>query len=65
MEYSLPIQYTKEAILSIKDFIIKESLYVNFPLVVRFSAKDDILLSTCEGPCDQVSIGVIMYRPYL
>ena len=65
MEYSLPIQYTKDAILNIRDFIIKESLYVNFPLEVRFTARDDILFSTCEGPYDQVWIGVVMYRPYL
>lgn len=65
MEYSLPIQFTKEALLNIRDFIIKESLLVNFPLEVRFTAKDDIFLSTCEGPYDQVWIGVVMYRPYL
>lgn len=51
--------------IDLKEVIKNEAFYVNFPLEVRFTAKDDIFLSTCEGPADQCWIGVVMYRPYL
>lgn len=48
----------------LKAFIEKEKLCVNFPLEVRFTGKDDIFLSSCEG-WDSCWIGAVMYRPNL
>lgn len=48
----------------LKELIVKKGYCVNFPLEVRFTARDDVLLSSCEG-WDACWIGVVMYRPNL
>ncbi|TNV78863.1 hypothetical protein FGO68_gene10845 [Halteria grandinella] len=64
MEYAIPVQHTKEAMLQIREMIERKGYCVNFPLEVRFTGKDDILASSCEG-WDACWIGVVMYRPGL
>jgi L-gulono-1,4-lactone dehydrogenase len=49
MEYAIPAEHAREAIGRIRDFIDKSGLKINFPLEVRFTAGDDIPLSTAYG----------------
>ena len=48
---------------SLNEFINKNQLKVHFPIEIRFSKEDDILLSPSYGR-DTCWIGIIMFKPY-
>jgi L-gulonolactone oxidase len=62
-EWAIPIEHTAEAILQIRQMIIKKDYQVHLPIEVRFVKGDDIWLSPCQGR-DSCYIGVITYMPY-
>ncbi|MBT6030111.1 MAG: FAD-binding protein [Crocinitomicaceae bacterium] len=45
MEYNVPIEYFKTALLELKELIEKEEIDVHFPIECRFVKKDDIMIS--------------------
>ncbi len=49
MEYAIPRAHAREALLAVRDLIDGEGLRVSFPVEVRFTAPDDIPLSTAHG----------------
>jgi L-gulono-1,4-lactone dehydrogenase len=46
MEYSIPAAACGEALQRVRDFVASSGLLLNFPVEVRFTAADDIPLST-------------------
>jgi L-gulonolactone oxidase len=65
MEYAIPRMHAAEALLAVRDLIETEDLRVSFPVEVRFTAADDVPLSTAHGR-DTCYIAVHMARgmPY-
>ena len=65
MEYSVPRAHALEAIQGVRDVIDRAGLRVSFPIEVRFTAPDDIPLSTAYGR-DNCYVAVHMARgvPY-
>ena len=65
MEYAIPRQYCGEALQRIRSMIDDKGHLISFPVEVRFTAKDDIALSTASGR-DSAYIAVHMYKgmPY-
>lgn len=65
MEYSVPRAAGAEALRRVKSFIDSSGLRISFPIEVRFSAGDDIPLSTAFGE-ERCYIAVHVYRgmPY-
>jgi FAD-linked oxidoreductase len=61
MEYAIPRAHAREAVLAVRDLIDGEGLRVSFPVEVRFTAPDDIPLSTAHGR-DTCYIAVHMAR---
>jgi len=61
MEYAIPRQYCGEALQRIRSMIDSKGHKVSFPVEVRFTAKDDIALSTASGR-DSAYIAVHMYK---
>ncbi len=61
MEYAIPRQYCGEALQRIRSMIDEKGHKVSFPVEVRFTAKDDIALSTASGR-DSAYIAVHMYK---
>ena len=61
MEYAIPRQYCGEALQRIRSMIETKGHKVSFPVEVRFTAKDDIALSTASGR-DSAYIAVHMYK---
>jgi len=61
MEYAIPRQYCGEALQRIRSMIDTKGHKVSFPVEVRFTAKDDIALSTASGR-DSAYIAVHMYK---
>ncbi len=49
MEYAIPREHASEALLAVRDLIDDEGLSVSFPVEVRFTAPDDVPLSTAHG----------------
>ncbi|HVT78074.1 MAG TPA: D-arabinono-1,4-lactone oxidase [Acidimicrobiales bacterium] len=49
MEYSVPRQHVGTALNGIRKLIDDEKLFIGFPVEVRFTAGDDIPLSTASG----------------
>ncbi|MEX2256734.1 MAG: D-arabinono-1,4-lactone oxidase [Acidimicrobiia bacterium] len=49
MEYAIPREHAVEAVLAVRELIQREDLMVSFPVEVRFTAPDDIPLSTAHG----------------
>jgi L-gulonolactone oxidase len=49
MEYAIPREHACEALLAVRDLIDDEGLAVSFPVEVRFTAPDDVPLSTAHG----------------
>ena len=65
MEYSIPRAECANALNQLRRFVDDQGLMVSFPVEVRFSAADDIPLSTSHGR-ESCYIAVHMYRglPY-
>jgi L-gulonolactone oxidase len=68
MEYAIPREHAGEALGLVRDLIDDEGLRVSFPVEVRFTAPDEIPLSTAHGR-DTCYIAVHMargvpYEPY-
>jgi L-gulonolactone oxidase len=61
MEYAIPRQYCGEALQRIRKMIDDKGYLISFPVEVRFTAKDDIALSTASGR-DSAYIAVHMYK---
>jgi L-gulonolactone oxidase len=61
MEYAIPRRHASEALLAVRDLIEGEDLRVSFPVEVRFTASDDVPLSTAHGR-DTCYIAVHMAR---
>jgi L-gulonolactone oxidase len=61
MEYAIPRQYCGEALQRIRSMIGDKGHLISFPVEVRFTAKDDIALSTASGR-DSAYIAVHMYK---
>ena len=49
MEYAIPIEHAAEALTRVRDFVKRSGLMLSFPVEVRFTAADDIPLSTASG----------------
>ena len=65
MEYSIPRAAAADVLRSLYSFVKESGLYISFPVEVRFTAADDIFLSTANGS-ERCYIAVHMYRgtPY-
>ncbi len=49
MEYAVPIEAATEAFNRVRDYVKRSGLILSFPVEVRFTAGDDIPLSTASG----------------
>jgi L-gulono-1,4-lactone dehydrogenase len=65
MEYSIPREHAVTAVSQLIDFVKASGLRISFPVEVRFTAADDIPLSTATGR-ESAYIAVHVYRgmPY-
>jgi len=65
MEYSVPRSACAPAIAAVREWIDRSGLQISFPIEVRFTAADDIPLSTAYGS-ERCYIAVHMYwgTPY-
>lgn len=65
MEYSIPRAAAADVLRSLYSFVKESGLYISFPVEVRFTAADDIFLSTANGS-ERCYVAVHMYRgtPY-
>lgn len=68
MEYSIPAAACGEALQRVRDFVTSAGLLLNFPVEVRFTAADDIPLSTgtAEPRC-YIAVHIFKgmeFRPY-
>ena len=65
MEYSIPRQHAVTALQQLIDFVHRSGLQISFPVEVRFTAPDDIPLSTATGR-ESAYLAVHVYRgmPY-
>ena len=65
MEYSIPRQHAATAVSQLIDFVRTSGLQISFPVEVRFTAPDDIPLSTATAR-ESTYIAVHVYRgmPY-
>jgi FAD/FMN-containing dehydrogenase len=61
MEYSIPREHCAEALSRIRSMIDTRGHLVSFPVEVRFTAADDITLSTAHGR-ESAYIAVHMYK---
>jgi FAD/FMN-containing dehydrogenase len=61
MEYALPREACVAALTEVRRMIDAKGLRVSFPVEVRFTAADDLLLSTAQGR-DSAYIAVHMYK---
>lgn len=61
MEYAIPREHAVDALLAVRRLIDDEGLHVSFPVEVRFTAPDDVPLSTAHGR-DTCYIAVHMAR---
>ena len=68
MEYAIPRDASAEALNRVRTLVADEQLLLNFPVEVRFTAPDDIPLSTAsERPSCYLAVHVfegMAYRPY-
>ncbi|XP_054841910.1 L-gulonolactone oxidase-like [Eublepharis macularius] len=63
-DWAIPIEKTKEALLELKGLLESNPKVVaHYPVEVRFTRGDDILLSPCFQR-DSCYMNIIMYRPY-
>ena len=65
MEYSIPREAAVDVIRRIRSFVETSGLHISFPVEVRFTAPDDIYLSTANGS-ERCYIAVHVYQgmPY-
>jgi L-gulonolactone oxidase len=49
MEYAIPIEHAAEALNRVRDYVKRSGITLSFPVEVRFTAADDIPLSTASG----------------
>jgi L-gulonolactone oxidase len=61
MEYAIPAEACVEALNRVRAFVKQSGLMISFPVEVRFTAADDIPLSTAHGR-DSCYIAVHMYQ---
>ncbi|MFZ9696015.1 MAG: D-arabinono-1,4-lactone oxidase [Ilumatobacteraceae bacterium] len=61
MEYALPREACADALTEVRRMIDAKGLRISFPVEVRFTAPDDLLLSTAQGR-DSAYIAVHMYK---
>jgi len=61
MEYSIPSRHAADALNRVRELIASSGLHVSFPVEVRFTAGDDIPLSTAYGG-QRCYIAVHVYR---
>jgi FAD/FMN-containing dehydrogenase len=68
MEYAIPREACAEALNRVRSFVTSSGLLLNFPVEVRFTAPDDIPLSTAsERASCYIAVHVfekMAYRPY-
>jgi FAD-linked oxidoreductase len=68
MEYSVPRARARDAVRGVRDVIERNELRIGFPIEVRFTAPDDIPLSTAHGrDCCYVAVHVprgVDFEPY-
>jgi len=65
MEYGIPVEAVHEAIAGIRRVIDEQNLRVSFPVEVRFTAADDIPLSTASGRASAyLAIHMFKGQPY-
>ena len=69
MEYSIPREACAEALNRVRKFVDQSGLNISFPVEVRFTAPDDIPLSTAYGrPSCYIAVHVyqgMQYQPVL
>ncbi|TML39527.1 MAG: FAD-binding protein [Actinobacteria bacterium] len=61
MEYSIPRDQAVTAVQRLRQFVDDSGLLISFPVEVRFTAADDIPLSTANGS-DRCYIAIHVYR---
>ncbi len=61
MEYAIPKERARQAVTMVRDLVEDSGLMVSFPVEVRFSAPDDIALSTASGR-ESCYVAVHMYK---
>ncbi|HSS11271.1 MAG TPA: D-arabinono-1,4-lactone oxidase, partial [Acidimicrobiales bacterium] len=65
MEYSIPRQHVVTALNQVMEFVNRSGLHISFPVEVRFTAPDDIPLSTAtERPSAYIAVHVYRGLPY-
>jgi len=61
MEYAVPRAACTEAVVAVRKMIDEKGLRISFPVEVRFTAADDLFLSTANGR-ESAYIAVHMYK---
>lgn len=65
MEYAIPREHAREAIMRVRRLIDESGLLVNFPVEVRFVAPDDIFLSpSCGRETCYIAVHLYKGMPY-
>ncbi|HEX9548952.1 MAG TPA: D-arabinono-1,4-lactone oxidase [Acidimicrobiales bacterium] len=65
MEYSIPREHVVDALRQLTEFVDRSGLLLSFPVEVRFTAPDDIPLSTATGrPSSYIAVHVYQGMPY-
>jgi FAD/FMN-containing dehydrogenase len=65
MEYAIPIEHAAEALTRVRNFVKGSGLMISFPVEVRFTAADDIPLSTAFGrPTCYIAVHVYQGTQY-
>jgi L-gulono-1,4-lactone dehydrogenase len=65
MEYSIPRQHVVTVLHQVMEFVNRSGLHISFPVEVRFTAADDIPLSTAtERPSAYIAVHVYRGMPY-
>jgi FAD-linked oxidoreductase len=49
MEYAIPREHGADAVRAVRDYVKSSGLFISFPVEVRFTAADDVPLSTSTG----------------
>ncbi|HYD09227.1 MAG TPA: D-arabinono-1,4-lactone oxidase, partial [Acidimicrobiales bacterium] len=49
MEYAVPREHGVAAVQAVRDYVKSSGLFISFPVEVRFTAPDDVPLSTSHG----------------
>ena len=49
MEYAVPREHGADAVRAVRDYVKSSGLFISFPVEVRFTAADDVPLSTSSG----------------